>query len=127
MNIPNGHQVVMPYLILDNPEAFIPFVQKAFNAEEVAMYRTDDGRIMHAEIRIAGTTMMFGSSSKEWPAQTGGFYMYVENADAAFKKALDSGATVVMKIENKDYGRSGGVKDPCGNTWWLTQILKSDV
>jgi PhnB protein len=124
MNIPNGHQVVMPYLILDNSEAFIPFVQKAFGAEEVAMYRTDDGRIMHAEIRIAGTTMMFGASSGEWQAQTGGFYMYVENADAAFKKALDNGATVVMAIENKDYGRSGGIKDPSGNTWWLTQVLK---
>jgi PhnB protein len=122
MNIPNGHQQVMPYMILDNAAAFIPFVQKAFDAQEIAVYRDDKGGIMHAEVRIAGVTIMFGASTDTWSAQTSGFYMYVENADAAFQKALDCGASVVMPIENKDYGRSGGVKDPCGNTWWLTQI-----
>jgi len=64
---------------------------------------------------------MMGQSNDDWSIQNAGLYINVEDTDAAFQKALDHGATVIMPIENKEYGRTSGVKDPQGNTWWITQ------
>lgn len=121
MNLPKGYQTVMPYLILSRADTFISFARKVFDAEELAVYRNDDGSVMHAEIQIGGSTIMIGESSDQWPVQNAGLYINVENADAHFERALAHGAKIVMPLEDKDYGRSGGVKDPSGNTWWITE------
>jgi PhnB protein len=123
MNLPKGYQTVMPYLILRDVAAFIDFTQKVFGAEELAVYRNEDGSIMHAEIQIGGSTIMMGQSNDDWGVQNAGLYINVENTDSTFQKAVDEGATVIMPVENKDYGRTSGVKDPQGNTWWITQNL----
>jgi PhnB protein len=123
MNLPKGYQTVMPYLILRDVAAFIDFTQKVFGAEELAVYRNEDGSIMHAEIQIGGSTIMMGQSNDDWGVQNAGLYINVENTDSTFQKALDEGAIVIMPVENKDYGRTSGVKDPQGNTWWITQNL----
>jgi uncharacterized glyoxalase superfamily protein PhnB len=65
---------------------------------------------------------MFGQSSADWGSDNAGLFVYVEDADATFKKALDAGATEVMPVTDQSYGRSGGVKDPFGNTWWITAV-----
>ena len=49
-----------------------------------------------------------------------GLFIYVEDADETYKKAIEEGATVVTTLSDQAYGRSGGVKDPFGNTWWIT-------
>ena len=123
MNLPEGYQTVMPYLILRDVAAFIDFTKKVFGAEELAVYRNEDGSIMHAEIQIGGSTIMMGQSNDDWGVQNAGLYINVENTDSTFQKAVDEGATVIMPVENKDYGRTSGVKDPQGNTWWITQNL----
>ena len=52
------------------------------------------------------------------------FYLYVEDADAAMKKAIDAGADLEMEVADMDYGdRQGGVRDPFGNIWWISQRL----
>lgn len=123
MNLPEGYQTVMPYLILKDVAAFIDFTKKVFEAEELAVYRNDDGSIMHAEIQIGGSTIMMGQSNDDWGVQNAGLYINVEDTDSTFQKALDAGAIAIMPIEDKDYGRTSGVKDPQGNTWWITQNL----
>ena len=123
MNLPKGYQTVMPYLILRDVAAFIDFTQKVFGAEELAVYRNEDGSIMHAEIQIGGSTIMMGQSNDDWGVQNAGLYINVENTDSTFQKAVEEGATVIMPVEDKDYGRTSGVKDPQGNTWWITQNL----
>ena len=123
MELPKGYQTVMPYLILKGVQEFIDFTKEVFGAEELGIYKNDEGSIMHAEIQIGGSTIMIGESGNEWGIQNAGLYINVENTDAAFQKALDYGAEVVMPIEDKEYGRTGGVKDPQGNTWWITQSL----
>ena len=45
-----------------------------------------------------------------------------ENADESYKKAIDEGATTVMELSDQDYGRTCGVSDPFGNTWWITSV-----
>ncbi|MBC7828489.1 MAG: VOC family protein [Chitinophagaceae bacterium] len=120
MEIQSGHQVVMPYLVIPNAEEFYDFIEKVFGGHETSRFLNDDQSLMHGEVNIGGSTIMFGKSSTEWPPQPAGLYIYVENADETYKKALKNGASVVMELSDKDYGRTGGVKDPFGNVWWIT-------
>lgn len=67
---------------------------------------------------------MFAESTDTYAVSNAGMFIYVEDADATFKKAIDAGATVVNEMADQSYGRSGGVKDPFGNTWWITGVGK---
>jgi PhnB protein len=117
-------QTVVPYLIIPEAHKFFDFVQKVFNGEEKFRFMNDDQSLMHGEVNIGGSTIMFGDSGEQWQSQPAGLFINVENADETFQKALDNGATVIMGLEDKDYGRTGGVKDPFGNTWWITARKK---
>ncbi|MBP0904253.1 VOC family protein [Mariniflexile gromovii] len=121
MKLPNGHQAVMPYLMLNKANEFYAFTKAVFNAEETLRKLRDDGKtIMHSEIQIKGNTIMYCETTEDWKTQTANLFIYVEDADATFKKAIDAGAEVIMPLNNQDYGRTCGVKDPFGNTWWIT-------
>lgn len=123
MEIPKGHQAVMPYLILNGAESFIDFTTKLFNAEVTSKTLRSDGTIMHAEINILGCTMMFAEATKEYSARNGDFFVYVENADESYAKALAKGASSKMELSNQHYGRTCGITDPAGNVWWITSAL----
>lgn len=114
----------MPYLILKNALGFIDFTRDVFGAEEVfKSYRDNDNQIiMHAEVRINGCNIMFADVNEFFDVANANLFLYVEDADSSFQKALDHGATVVNELADQDYGRSGGIKDPFGNTWWLTSM-----
>lgn len=120
MNIPQSHQTVMVYLILENPERFINFAKEVFNAELTHKGTREDGTIMHAEIRIGQNTIMFAQASEQWSAMTAGMFVYVPSADKAFDIAINNGATIVTEMSDQPYGRTGGVKDTNGNVWWIT-------
>ncbi|HET6527301.1 MAG TPA: VOC family protein [Balneolaceae bacterium] len=124
MSIPEYYQTVMPYLILDDASAFIAFAQKVFGAEQKMNHKGDDGETSHAEIVIGDSTIMIGQSNGQWQPQPAGLYINVDDADESYQKALDEGAESVMELSNQDYGRSGGVKDAWGNTWWITSPIK---
>lgn len=121
MKTTDNQQAVIPYLILNDANAFFDFVTKVFGAESKNIYHREDNiTIMHAEITISGSMIMFAQATEQYAEQTTGLFIYVDDADLTFKKALENEAKVVMDLEDKDYGRSGGVKDPTGNTWWIT-------
>ncbi|MDQ6890936.1 MAG: VOC family protein [Bacteroidota bacterium] len=122
--IPESYQTVMPYLILKDAQKFIEFTEKVFNAEENKAHRhiRDENIIMHSEITIGDSTIMFADSTEAFPSRTSGLFVYVDDADDSYKKALENGARVVTGLSDQPYGRSGGVEDPCGNTWWITSV-----
>jgi len=124
MEIPKGHQAVMPYLMLNSASEFIEFVKKVFGGVQTFKRMRDEQRIMHAEVQVNGSTIMCCDSTEEWPAQTANLFIYVENADEAFHKAIAAGAEEVMELSDQDYGRTCGVKDPVGNTWWITSVSR---
>jgi PhnB protein len=121
---PDYYNSVMPYLILEDASGFIEFAKIIFGAEEKASYLNDDGQIMHSEIVIGDSTIMIGQSSNEWPVQTAGLYINVKLADENYQKALEAGASSVMEPSDQEYGRTCGVKDPHGVTWWITSTPK---
>ena len=123
MNIPTSHQRVMPYLILKNAARFYDFAQSVFDAETLhKTLREDNETIRHGEIKIGDSTIMFSNSTTDWGASPANLFIYVEDADESFQKALDQGAISIMELKDEDYGRTCGVKDPSGNTWWITSV-----
>ncbi|MBL0912211.1 MAG: VOC family protein [Bacteroidia bacterium] len=124
MNIPEGHQAIMPYLMLRNAPDFIRFCKDVFGAELNYIAHRDESRaiIMHAELDISGGTVMFCDATEDWPPQTANMFVYVSDADKTFRLAVNSGAAVIQEPADKEYGRSCGVTDPFGNTWWITSV-----
>ena len=119
-NIPEGYQQVMPYLIVENAAAFMEFTQKVFGAEEKFKAMRDEKLIMHAEISIGGSVIMIADATELYKPQPASMFVYVEDCDTTYNNALANGATSVNEPANQDYGRSAGVKDAFGNTWWIT-------
>ncbi len=124
METPKVHQAIMPYLMLKNAAGFITFTQKVFNAE-TGMKRLRDGSesIMHAEITINGSTVMCCDVNEQWGVANANMFIYVADADETFKLSIRHGASMVMELSDQDYGRTCGIKDPFGNTWWITSII----
>lgn len=125
MKIPKGHQAIMPYLMLNGAQQFQDFAKAVFNAEVTSNHYGDDGKtIRHCEIQIHGSTIMFSERTEKWPEHTGTLFIYVEDADKTFHKAIKEGAEVILPLKNEDYGRTCGVKDPVGNIWWITSVTE---
>jgi PhnB protein len=120
MAIPKNYQQVMPYLIVNDAAKFIQFAEKVFNAKETYKAMRDEHVIMHAEIMIGTSTIMLADSTEKFQPRPAGLFVYVDDADICYKNALSAGATSVMEPADQPYGRSGGVLDAHGNTWWLT-------
>jgi uncharacterized glyoxalase superfamily protein PhnB len=120
ITIPAGHQQIMPYLILPNASEFMVFMQVVFNAKERSRAMTTETKIMHAELTVGNCTIMFADSGDQFSPEPGGFFIYVNDVDETYKKALAAGATSRMEPSDQSYGRTSGVRDPFGNTWWIT-------
>ena len=122
MKIPKGHQTVMPYLIVENADGFLDFVETVFGGKLSYPAERPTELDGHCELQIGSSTVMFAKSGGPWTPRTADMFVYVDDADETYKKALLAGATNVMEIANQDYGRSGGVTDPYGNVWWITSV-----
>jgi PhnB protein len=120
--IPEHYQRVMPYLIVDRASQFLVFMQTVFGAKETHRAMRDDQIIMHGELMIGDCTIMFADSTPKFLPRPAGMFVYVDDADQTYQKALAAGALSVTPMSDQPYGRSGGVLDPFGNTWWITEI-----
>ena len=120
VKIPSGYQQIMPYLIVKDAQQFMDFTKQVFEATEKHISHKEDGSIAHAEVQIGESTIMFTNSTDQFGEQTAGLFVYVADADEVYKKAMEAGAESVMGMSDQPYGRTCGVKDPLGNTWWVT-------
>ena len=84
----------------------------------------DGSRIANAQVRIGDSTVMVSEASAGFPATRSSHYLYVENADAAMSRAVAAGAVKIMDVADMPYDdRQGGITDPAGNLWWLSERL----
>ncbi|MFN3327089.1 MAG: VOC family protein [Bryobacteraceae bacterium] len=84
-----------------------------------------DGAVMHAEVKVGDSRVMLGGARKEWGAMPGVLCVYVEDADAVYRKAIEAGGTSIKESADQFYGdRHGGVKDPAGNMWWIATHIE---
>lgn len=123
--IPEGYHTVTPYLVVPGVAKLIDFLEQAFGAQEKERHARPDGAIMHAEVKIGDSIVMMGEPMGEFKAIPAALYLYVEDVDAVYKRALEAGATSVMEPADQFYGdRNGGVKDPAGNLWWIATHIE---
>jgi PhnB protein len=119
--IPDGYGAVTPYLIVDGADRLLEFVRDAFAGEDRFRMENEDGTIGHAEVRIGDSVVMLAEANEMWPAMPGVIHLYVTDCDAVYQRALAAGGTSVQEVADQFYGdRSGGVRDPTGNIWWIT-------
>lgn len=110
---PAGWHTVTPRLIVDGAEKLVEFVKNVFGA--TGQYRAH----APAELRIGDSTVMISDAGVR-DSMTACLYVYVENADATWQRAIDAGAESMESPLNTPYGdRRGMVKDPWGNTWQI--------
>jgi PhnB protein len=124
--VPDGYQTITPQLVLDNAAQTIDWYKKALGAEEVSRSVGPDGKIMHAELKIGTSRIMVNDvmMGVKGPQAFGGspasLWVYVEDSDALFNRAVGAGATVQMPLADQFWGdRAGAIADPAGYTWWI--------
>jgi len=116
--IPEGAHTVTPYLVVEGIPKLLDFLKQAFGAQERFRMARPDGGVMHADVKIGDSTIMMGEAMGEWKPKPCSLYLYVEDVDAVYQRAIDAGGTKVREPSNQFYGdRTGGVIDPCGNYW----------
>lgn len=130
--IPQGYHTITPGLVIKDGAGAIEFYKKAFGAKENYRMENPDGSVMHAELRIGNSNFMLGSEPGDHPGHeescartpaelkgtTMSLYLYVEDADAVFKNAVQAGAQATGEMEDMFWGdRVGQLKDPYGYLW----------
>lgn len=127
-NLPAGYHTVTPYLVVDGVDRLLDFLKQVFGAEETLRMPDADGVITHAEVRIGDSVVMMGDRRGEGSAMPAMLYVYVDDCDAIYHRALAAGATSVREPADQPYGdRSAGVRDAHGNEWWMATQLKESV
>ena len=125
--IPDGYHSITPYLTIPGVAKLLDFLKQAFEAQELHRMPRPDGTIMHAEVRSGDSRVMMGEPMGDCQPMFGSLYLYVQDVDAVYKRALQAGATSTSEPTDQFYGdRSAGIKDPIGNQWWIA-THKEDV
>ena len=107
--IPEGYHAVTPYLVVQGVPTLIDFLKQVFEAQEIMRMPRPDGTIMHGEFR----------------PMPGSLYLYVDDTDATYQRALQAGASSMMEPADQFWGdRHAGVVDPVGNHWWIATHLE---
>lgn len=118
--IPDGYHTITPYLSVEGADRFLEFLQEAFDAEQIMRMPGPNGTVGHAEVRIGDSRLMLTEACDKMPSTPGSLYLYVQDADATYQRALQAGAESIMQPASQFYGdRMGGVKDSFGNVWFL--------
>ena len=118
--IRDGFHTITPYLFVRGVHQLITFLSEAFSAQVLSRETRPDGTIMHAELRVGDSMLMVGEATDEFGPMPTSIYLYVTDCDAVYRRALQVGGSSVFEIMNLPSGeRYGGVKDPCGNIWWI--------
>lgn len=111
---PKGYPNAIPCLTVKDASGLLGFIEAVFGGTVFDRHE-DGGVVRHGEIRVGDSIIMVAEASEQWPAERSSLYVYLPDADATYRTALEHGATPVMEVGD----RCGGVKDAWGNTWWI--------
>lgn len=116
--IPAGYHSVTPALSVKNAAELIGFMEEVLDAKRTEFLTHPDGTIMHAEVRIGDSRVMIGEACDERGPMPGSLFLYLEDCDAFFNRAVEAGATAIMEPTDMFWGdRYSCVQDRWGNQW----------
>jgi uncharacterized glyoxalase superfamily protein PhnB len=123
--IPDGFHAITPYLTVHGAAKLMDFLKQAFGATEAFRKIRPDGTIHHAQMRIYDSNVMIADAGEPWKPMPTGIYLYVEDCDAIYRRAIQAGGTSLMEPADMFYGdRNAGVEDPAGNLWWIATRIE---
>ena len=123
--IPAGYHSISPSLTCKDAARAIEFYKDVFDAAEIVNMPSPDGKISHAELKIGDSIIFVNDVMGPMTAASSGtplmsLFLYVENADKTFTKAVAAGAKIDMALEDQFWGdRFGKVTDPFGHQWGI--------
>lgn len=118
--IPEGYTSVTPWIIGKDTAGLMDYLSRAFGAEEISRLADENGVIGHAEMRIGNAMVMMFDARPDWPPTPSFLRLYVEDADAVHRQAVEAGGMSVTDVTHLFFGdRVGRVRDPFGNLYWI--------
>ena len=125
MHKPPGFTTVFPYIFADGADDYLAFLSDGLGGEVTHITRGPGDRLANGQVRFGDTTVMISEASPGYPATRASYYFYVADADAAMTRAVAAGGVQHMAVTDQPYGdRQGGLTDPQGNIWWISQRLE---
>jgi PhnB protein len=130
--IPEGFHSITPAIVCKGAARAIEYYKEVFRAKEKLRMPGPGGVIMHAELSIGDSVLML---SDEFPGMTSAppadapnsinLFLYTDDVDSVFNRAVKAGAKVEMPLENQFWGdRYGKIRDPFGHRWGLAQHIE---
>lgn len=132
---PKDRHTLTPHLVIRDANQAVAYYKRAFGAEEMSRFGGPDGQIMHAMLKIGDSMFTLsdeypdmGSRSPKWyNGTTVSMYIYCDDVDAVFKRAIEAGGTSVMPVQDMFWGdRWGKLTDPFGHEWSIA-THKEDI
>jgi len=119
------YRTVTPYLVVPDADAELAFLEAAFGGTEKMCQRKDDGSVMHAEVQVGDSVVMLGQAGGAWKPLSAALFVWVEDVDRTYARALAAGGTSESTPEDKPYGhRTAGVIDQNHVTWWIGSPIR---
>lgn len=124
MYIPPGFNTVTPYCFVENAERFVMFLVQGLGGIETCRTMRPNGTIQNVIVQLGTSALMVSEAVGKYKPMAAAYYLYVEDADASMRRAIEHGAALEMAVADMPYGdRQGGVRDAHGNIWWISQRL----
>ncbi|HNP18352.1 MAG TPA: hypothetical protein PKL31_07965 [Fulvivirga sp.] len=125
---PDGFGTISPYIMSENPEELIDFLKNAFYAEELnRSINPSNGDIANCILKMGASSFMISQARDQFLNMRTTYYLYVEEVDSMYKRALQHGAKSEFAPTDMPYDdRQAGVIDPSGNYWWISKRLKKE-
>ncbi len=123
---PTNANTISPYLIVENVEACISFLENTFDAKLEGKLDRPNGTLMHAEVVVGDSLIMLGEPMGEFGPIPAAMFVYVPNPENTFEKAKENGGEVVFDMMDQPHAgvKYGGIKDPYGNIWWIGKQIE---
>lgn len=103
----------------------IDFLCETFAAVETERITRPDGSIGHVELQIGDSILMLSEAGAEFPAGRSAHYVFVEDVDSTYERALGAGGSSLRPPSNQFYGnREAGIRDALGNIWWIATVIE---
>ena len=121
-----GRWMVTPFVHPASVPKYMDFLTKAFGAAKLALYE-DSGRVAYAAAQIGDAVIEMGEPH-DAATPRAGFYLYVDDCDAVYQRAIDAGATSLWPPADQPYGdRTAGIVDPFGYQWFPATQIKMNA
>lgn len=117
---PQGFHTITPYLLSGGSAKLIDFLTHAWDAQTIARHESPEGRMLHASVRLGDSAISMGDPAPPWQPMLMLFYLYVEDCDGWYRRAMAAGASSIHEPRDESYGdRVAAITDPLGNQWYI--------